>query len=536
MTTRIYGERRREWLWQAGLLLLLSLYLLYPLSQKIELGYFFYTNGPDEPTYLSYQASQRMQGPTRLSGYLVTGLHELGLRGGTINFLFDSGFLLIAGLLLPRIAKRFFPTAEPMDVYFAALVVFLAPLLLTPLNPAMRFLRHVVDSKHALRYFFVYPFGNDPTYLRTPEEQVSLAVLVVAVWVSARLKSPRWVVVVVPFMYFFCGMLVAATWLIYYGSLSLRERVPAMSGGAALVSASAATLVLLGAGQLVLFRLFDPGRLLLESHVPVFGICLGLLILLCAAAVAAKQRIGLAGPPLAFVASVCAAAVVVYNCNIVSGLVAQPHHYEFALTLAIGLVAAIVALSSSHAMSRRARARTYVLCAAVLLVFYGRYLRAHWWKDHVWALDFEVLRTVPGFQKDIATDPAHVAIDSIFLSYRISGLYLVRGTSLATGLDNVFLADDETYGRFLDLETCVAEGPPLVRSRMAPILSQLDGAFEHRYEDFLALYRARRRGRRHLYESVPRDRAPDCSEFKIYIRPRSYVRRPEILTTWRQRY
>jgi hypothetical protein len=100
---------RSELLWQLGLLLLLSLYLLDPLVQRIQVGYFFYINGQDETSYLSYQFSQRAQGAHRLASYLVTGLHELGLAGGTVNFLLDAGFLLVAGLLVPRILKRLFP-------------------------------------------------------------------------------------------------------------------------------------------------------------------------------------------------------------------------------------------------------------------------------------------------------------------------------------------------------------------------------------------------------------------------------------------
>ncbi|WP_029031132.1 hypothetical protein [Salinarimonas rosea] len=160
--------------------------------------YLAYENGWDETTYLTYQGARAAaHHPVRFaSGHVVTWLHELGVSGEIQNLVMDGLALLVGSALTFALVRRFAgPSAGLRAVWFGfiGLVLFNQsnPLLLGAF-PNLRF----EDTFWAVAWEGFHPF------LRTPEPQLSLLWVALAVAALGRFRQPAILLLPVPLLYF----------------------------------------------------------------------------------------------------------------------------------------------------------------------------------------------------------------------------------------------------------------------------------------------------------------------------------------------
>ena len=88
---------------------------------------------------------------------------------------------------------------------------------------------------------------------------------------------------------------------------------------------------------------------------------------------------------------------------------------------------------------------------------------------------------------------------------------------MATARESIFGANQDTYNDFVALKQCIKKDDLYVQERMEPILRKFEQYFEHKFEDFHPLYRARRPRVIYTYNNEPVE--IDCNKFSLFIIP-----------------
>jgi len=505
---------------QIAVLTLLLSFLAHPLWQRIHYGYFLYSNGHDEASYLCYDFSlESKEGRKRLVSFLVPLLHESGFSGGSINFMFDFAALLLIGILVPKVLAIYFPTVRPVDRFFAAFLVCFLPLLFTELNPLMEWCISMINASALLQYYVVWGHGNEPVYLRTPESQFSIVVFLLVFWALSKRGRPLFAILVAPLLYFFVGIFVASLLFVYGVSVLLVMRFRSLFNGVAVAVASLLLLLLSGLAQASIFARAGLGGLVLGSRAPVVGVNLLCLTAGYCLILVFRRRLNIRQGVCHFLAAMVGAIWVIYNTQLVSGVVTQPQHFEFECGVAIAVMASAVLLGMPDAGRLAAGRWLYGPVAAAVLVFLGLNL-FHAGAFNQEAVErFEVLRKAAGFEEALREQPHWVALNDVELSTRIGGLYLAKGGAIATGLQPVFKANSGRYQHFLGLKNYISRLDDETRKQMDPVVNRLMPRYQDRHHNFLTLYRARRPPVRYDYSGESEQIPSDDSPFKIYLVP-----------------
>jgi hypothetical protein len=505
-------------LWQAALLLSLYLLLFPALKLFTEYGYFFYTNGHDEADYLSYEFSKKVQGLRRPSSFIVTYLHQIGLSGGTINFLFDVIALTLVGFLVPRFVKKFYPNVRIRDQYIASFIICLTPMLLTIQNPLITDLISTIKNNELLKYYFVYGQIKYPSYLRTPENQFSFIITISVLWRLARVGKAHWIVLFTPFMYYPFAVSWFAIVFIYCVATFIYQRNNKKRVLPAILWATLACFTVLGSLQAIVFRIIQPSRATaLINHEPVFGTSLLILAILFILLVAMKKQWMLDNKIILFLSSCFTAMLVVYNTQILNGYILQPQHFEFVAILVIGVFAGLFYLSVIVPISNKSKfAFTGIFIFAVFYSMIDR-ISVDYEKFGRHIEGLQALRAIPEFEEAVRSDERRVAINSIELSSEITGLYLPKGRALITAREKAFIADDDNYSEFAELKYCVALRGRFAKERMKPVLAHLEHQFATRFENWMELYQYRRKTRYFKYANTTQPGEVDCSRYSLFI-------------------
>ncbi|MCB0336519.1 MAG: hypothetical protein KDD62_09435 [Bdellovibrionales bacterium] len=130
-------------------------------------------------------------------------MHELGLSGGKINFLFDLLSYSVLALVIPFIAQFLFKEKEKAFLFALSLLVF--PALFNTLNPLLFWVGQYLVFSEALAYLTM-PLYSFLPYARTPEPQLSYVLIAILTYLALRLKSVLPLLLAIPFCYSFVSL------------------------------------------------------------------------------------------------------------------------------------------------------------------------------------------------------------------------------------------------------------------------------------------------------------------------------------------
>lgn len=508
--------------YQFALIISLVCLLGYPIRQFLRYGFLFYTNGHDESSYLSFDFAVNVRRLGRLSNYLITNLHRLGLNGSAINFMLDSIFLLLAAFLIPRILKFFFPHSKPLDIFIATLTICIFPLLMTELNPFIYWCSLRINSTWPLSYYLVFGERNDPIYLRTPESQISIAAFLMLLSFLLPRKRYLLIIFMTPFLYSFVGIVIAANMVIWLLTNLFRKffSIPFFLSA---ILAGTSFMVFSGVTQSLLFGKQNYQGFLLYNHEPLAGLSLLIMtlvyfiILLFHCFIAPLQK-----KSFEFCTVMVIASWAIYNTQLISGIIAEPQHFEFESNLIIGLLLAITFLAIPANIQKITRKWIYIPFVSVLIYFMYLYNfhNQNNQENEYYMSKLTTLLKNKQFQSLLNTRPDLVAINDVELSTRISGLYLNKGPSLAFGRNHIFLADDKRFHQFQSLRNQLKNLSNFnVQKKMEGAISNLEYGFKTRYQNFFKLYQVRltTAAVQYEYNPLPTGETNDNDKFEFFL-------------------
>jgi hypothetical protein len=337
------------------LVLCLGLTIGFPVYQLIvNSGYVYFTNGPDETTYLLYEFSKAAQSLTRSGQALVTLGHEAGLSGGWINLIMDTTLMVLFPVLMRAILRRSGWT--PAQATIGAVLALVLPQIVLLNNPILAWLEDWRIRTGALFWFNMPSIGTS-LYWRTPEPQFSYLLLGVGVLAGLRWRTMWPVYAVLPFIYPFVAIPVGFVAI----ACHLRTWWPASLSRHATWGPLAGAFTTLGLGCWAYYTVaVSPSTKLfvVASHLPLFSLTSTVAIV-----VYMLMRTSLSEPYRFAALALALAPLAACNQQIISGHVPQPDNFEsYAGTLAVALV---VAFGVQH----RPRLRTGLL--VIGLVAFG---------------------------------------------------------------------------------------------------------------------------------------------------------------------
>lgn len=159
--------------------------------------YFAYYNGSDEQLYLTYQGGLALTDYRGrwLSSHLVLWAHEIGLSGAALNLMMDISVPLFMLAMVAYALKRLGVLG---NVWIGAWFVVFGSSLFNQSNPLLQGL--LPDFRYD-ETFWVSAFEGFAPYIRTPEPQLSLMLVLIA-WIA--FLRIGWLVLLllpVPFLY-----------------------------------------------------------------------------------------------------------------------------------------------------------------------------------------------------------------------------------------------------------------------------------------------------------------------------------------------
>lgn len=197
----------------------LFLALSFPFSQIFQNnGLVFYQNAYDESFYLAFEGSVSSHSVTRLSQFLVTFLHYLGLSGGWQNLIFDFIFIFVTMWMVWLSLEKL---EKPVSVrLLGALMVIFLPVFFgrTFYEYGIRFNENLYSGRI---FWFSMPEAYFPPFFRSPEPQFSWMIFSIAAYFSFKIKSIFPALLVTPFLYSF----IALPLMFFMGSLLILKYV-----------------------------------------------------------------------------------------------------------------------------------------------------------------------------------------------------------------------------------------------------------------------------------------------------------------------
>ncbi len=392
----------------------------FPIYQLIYTGGFlYYTNGWDEASYLQYDYAKHIteiSSSGRMAEWFVVFLHEAGLSGGYINLLFDVIVTLLILNILPLILAQ--AGIEKKFANTAGISILGLPLILSNLNSVFEYLQNLNMESDSLRYLTM-PYINDPYWLRTPEPQLSIACLLVVLFISLKLKNNYSLFAISLLSYPFVGIPTAfcALTLIFIKKFRIR-----LSTSVVVTSTFISVLLLT-------YHYFFISEVLSDY------IITGNFLLISFCGVVAALACLIKAKPNNIILILFFSIWFSVNFQLISGFTIQPNNFEQYWSAPV-LVLILLLLFQGSFLIRS----SYFVSVILILswsVFNFRTNNLHTVKLPI---DSELLQ-------DIKSNPSLVAVNDILLSTRLDMLYskqkpmLFSYTRFYKGLPNIFFDD-----------------------------------------------------------------------------------------------
>jgi hypothetical protein len=496
-------------LWVLLLVVLIVVPNLFAMRQfRAAGGYLFYTNAFDESTYLSYDGAMVTRSFTHMAEYLVVALHELGVSGGYTNLAFDVVWPVVTVVFLRQIAIALGFSALESIVY--PFVIVALPVVLGYSNPYYSRLYNFNYNSRGLSWITL-PQGYYPPFFRTPEPQLSLAVVALAVHLAIRWQSYIVALAVAPFVYPFVG--IPYTFVVV--ALMLHARLSAATSSVrvcvAIVTSYVATSGMILAFFLLFVRRTTLAAFLPPTHLPLLsgtGAAAIVVYLLVRSRLDSRHRV-----PALFLA---VAPTAVANTQLISGFVQAPHNLE--QSFGVIAVAAVCVLAMKTAGRR---SWTPLLAAAAscwLLAIYS---------SQVFAANASVLQRLPISKQlldELKTEPESLVFDDpdladIFslVAPRTHNSALARSQTLPTppGATGVPSAA-ERFQNYLCVRQLLSSAGPANAINPAAF-AELDRGFRYLNQDFPLIHLNRKSEFTPVFD--PTDQPRVCSPRTLRVFP-----------------
>lgn len=375
---------------------LILLVTAFPLFQLFSgAGLLFYTNGWDEASYLQYDYAKHVlevSGSGRLAQWLVVLLHDIGLSGGEINLLFDLSMSAVFLYFLPRVLVLLGTSHE--FAREAVVCLMGLPLILSNLNPLFDLLQTENMQRTSIQ-FLTMPYIKDPFWLRTPEPQLSLALLLVCSYFFISLRNSVLLLPVLLFAYPFVaiplGFLILSHFLIKVFNCRLSR---------ALVISALLVTALLN----IYYEHFMPPLIegyIIKTRLPLITFC---GILACVAYWGSKLRSEL------MISLLCSIWLAV-NFQLVSKFTIQPNNFEQYWSSPICIFIFLLALE------KKPYFKILPSISCILLLLWGI---SDFKKNYSLMSKIEL---APDLLAQIRNDASLAAVDDITLSTKLDMLY-----------------------------------------------------------------------------------------------------------------
>lgn len=401
--------------WYVGLAVaVLAAYLVPEWGSFFSSEVFVFSNGWDEPSYLSWQGIVGGRNELGLySLYLYGLLQEAGLSGAVQNLLSDTIFPLLTVLLVAQ-SFRLLGIQSGRAFAFAVLALF-SSTLFNYANPVFYYLLEKHDSAALL----MTGWERYPSLLRTPNPQISyfFAALAIYAWLKCR---RFWILLLpLPVLYYYVAVPYAA--LVSVGvALPLVRRVLRGEGHARIVSAVVIYLMM-GVGASAMFKLagyYDPHNYVTNNpwvYTKTHMLQLPLALLIILAVTGMLWWRGWLSDNVRFVGAMQAlalAALASANLHVVTGfMLSQKNYYDYGLSILFGLMLVV--------MLEWLRDRRWAdgLLAALLAVVAVPTMASH---VYFYRQAAEISAKAAPIIEEVRRDPLHALIPDIEVSSRMA--------------------------------------------------------------------------------------------------------------------
>lgn len=525
----------------ATVVLLLNVYPLFQLASTN--GYLFYMNANDEATYLQYDFSQAVQSISRISQFIVTWLHEVGVSGGWINFLADVTLLPVLIIFMSRIFVLLGINRESANLY--AFLLTGLPLLFCGLNPLIMSL-YLWGISSGNIYWFVCAEEPLHLFLRTPEPQFSFTLLSVVVYWALKKRSFWPVYLCLPFLYSFVSVCTAYIIIALHLKRILSQRV---NHTWVLLLASYGIVCCLLMGYVNVIVSPTTKRILTSSHEPLLSvtgvIC---LILVCWVYRRCDPRFRF------FLMVVASTPLAIANTQLMTGWLISPNHYDqyfgvlcaaVVLTFAVPIQSFLHQTENEETVLRTpsfvpqvfTRLRKSVLekrlqwglgmLAMLLIVLQGRYIfRINYLYNQRLIMNDELLQ-------EFHDSSDHVAIDDVRLAM-VTSMIFARQTSTLLSFERSYaiICTEQEFERYLRVKKRILNNSELSQ-RYEHILKVLDSGYRYEGADLLPLHLGRK-NQFQLRHDVDRDPEEDLPmDIRYVLTNRGPLPKPrKVIMNW----
>jgi hypothetical protein len=448
---------------------------LFPLYQLIHTrGYLYYSNAYDETTYLQYAYSVETQGITRISQYLVTAAHEAGLSAGWINLVLDVG-CLIAFLFLSRKIFQLigFGGEESNTASFFLLVL---PFLANGANPIVDGIFNYSLRSGAVRWLTV-PEAHFSPLVRSPEPQLSIVFLCLAVYLALRYHTYWFVLLCLPFLYPF----VAGPAAFILISIFAKEKFFGTKNDGLAWLLGFLTTCALAFAPFQLLRLgFQGGpnlNSLTTTHLPLISLSF-LGASLCVLLLARKRH----ESHTFFLKTVALSPLALANTQILTGFIADPTNLEQFMgvyCVAVTLVFLVVRKD----FPKRRRAMLAVLCLFLMADSSRGYFFQNLQQQRELPLNQQTLEI-------LRTHSNEAAINDLGVSSIAAMVFPKQAGTLFDFSNTLPNRASRTFSRYLCAKNMIFTNPGF-RDKYADVFQQLDRYYRYENMDFILLSQGR---------------------------------------------
>jgi len=463
-------------------------------------GFLFYSNAYDETTYLAYDVSIKTQSLSRVSQYLVSGMHQLGFSGGIINFIFDIFFPVFCFILISKIfiLLKF----NSSKAYLSALLIQSIPIIFGRSNPLFVSLLDFHISSGIIQWFAIPEAFYPPTY-RSPEPQFSLAIISLAIYIGLKKSSLIPLYLVIPLLYPFVRIpffFVIMTLHMLNSNKSFLDKFCKSK----LVASSLISYIAISILILIYYKFAISGTrtevLIIESRAPMLsftGIVSVLLYLLSKIYVQARFK--------PFLCALTLSPFVAVNTQVISGVLVQPINYEQNYgTVCVAILIAFIFLSiKSYNWSTRLAGIT-ALCLFLVyakMVYNLNSLSEQ--KQPQPAKVIEILRS----------DASRIIVNNSALA---SALNLITAKQKITGTSisqSFAIMADNYFSKYLCMKMNILKNQRFLKDNIN-ILDQLDEGYKYLHSNFIYIHINRKNKFTTFYDpdAIPKF----CPEMKLY--------------------
>jgi len=442
--------------YKAASLLILSTVILFivPIIQLLLFNDLIYINGEDEYSYLNYEFAKKNLSLTRLTSFAIVFLQEHGLNGSEINLLGDMLCILGMAVLIFKIIKITDGRADLNQKVISVIAFLVIPIFLSVINPIHKILTKLISSFDFLSFYIVFNHSSFPVYLRTPESQVSILILMVMLYLTLRFRYGWLFFTAIPILYFFPGIyfisILATFYLIKFVRGKLNRKFSLYE-----IFIIFLLYIFLGLGTKFLALNFMQPRDFIFNRYPLFGLneiyLLGLLFLLKNFykwdEMAENYKI--------IVESIVIGTLIIYNLNVISGLIIQPQHFEMEGGLACATL--FLVFFNFGKLKRPNNLRKYTNILIILLLITISLFSYTSVKKHINLLrDLEKVKIIDKkFNFSSIDKQKYVFLSDIEFSSIYSGLYLNKSGYFLSAIEPAFLDNKEYYANLLLLKKII---------------------------------------------------------------------------------